>query len=495
MNIYFYKTTAIFFLCVYTLALLFILVYSIVQGHLIFKYFKGRKKQKSANSTYRYSNFPHVTIQLPLYNESLVVERLIDSVVSIDYPIQRLEIQVLDDSDDETVEIVNKKVNEYQKKGYDITHIRREIRKEYKAGALKYGLQYAKGEFIAIFDADFIPPTDFLKKTIFHFIDDKQIGVVQTRWGHLNENYSTLTKLQAFALDAHFTVEQSGRNYAGSFINFNGTGGVWRKSCIIDAGNWSGDTLTEDLDLSYRAQFKGWKFKYLQDMVTPAELPPVMGALKSQQFRWTKGGSGTARKHLGNVLKANFPAITKVHAIFHLINSTVFLAILISSLASVPLLFLYKYFSNWNLILKFGSIFFISFGIISLQYLISNLALNKTLKGVWLFISHFPLFLSVSMGLSLHNSIAVLEGLTGKKSAFIRTPKFNIHQQSKSLFRYSFVQSISIFGLLEGGLFLLFCLCVVFAIKQEVYFLLLFHLMLSLGFGIVFFQSIFVKKL
>ena len=266
----------------YAGALFFIFLFSMGQLHLTWHYLKGKKENNSPIPPI--SKFPRITIQLPIFNEKYVVERLIDSVAAIRYPSDKLEIQILDDSTDETVEITAAKVEEYGKKGIDIKHIRRDDRSGFKAGALQYGMEQAKGEFIAVFDADFLPNEDFLEKTIPHFQDNK-IGVVQVRWGHVNRGYSTLTKMQAFGLDAHFTIEQSGRNHAGSFINFNGTAGVWRKSCIEDAGGWSADTLTEDLDLSYRAQLKGWKFAFLEGVIAPAELPVIMSAIKSQQYR------------------------------------------------------------------------------------------------------------------------------------------------------------------------------------------------------------------
>jgi cellulose synthase/poly-beta-1,6-N-acetylglucosamine synthase-like glycosyltransferase len=264
-----------------------------------------------------------VTIQLPMYNEMYVVERLIDAVCEIEYPKDKLEIQVLDDSTDETVEVVAKIVKAKQELGFDIQHVRRSNREGFKAGALKEGMKSAKGKYIAIFDADFIPKKDFLRNTLRYFTHDK-IGLVQTRWEHLNEDYSILTKIQALALNGHFVIEQTVRNKAGFFIQFNGTGGVWLKECIEDAGNWHADTLTEDLDLSYRAQLKGWKFIYLRDFTTPAELPAEMNALKAQQFRWTKGAIETSKKLLPIVWKGKIPLRVKLQATFNLTNNLVF---------------------------------------------------------------------------------------------------------------------------------------------------------------------------
>ncbi|WP_306413696.1 cellulose synthase family protein [Cecembia lonarensis] len=240
-------------------------------------------------------DLPKVTVQLPVYNEKYVIDRLIEAVAELEYPKDKLEIQILDDSTDETSLIIQKKIKGFPE--IDFQYIHRKDRAGFKAGALKHGLASAKGELIAIFDADFVPDTTFLMKTVGFFVDE-EVGLVQSRWTHLNEGYSLLTRLQAFALDAHFMVEQIGRNAQGAFINFNGTGGIWRRACILDAGNWEDDTLTEDLDLSYRAQKKGWEFIYRPDIESPAELPPVMSAIKSQQFRWTKGGAECAKKTL-----------------------------------------------------------------------------------------------------------------------------------------------------------------------------------------------------
>ena len=267
-------------------------MYAIAQLNLLFNYLKAKKK-KDTSEKFDFSNkeeIPFVTIQLPVYNELYVMERLLKNIAKIDYPYEKLEIQVLDDSTDESIETTAEQIKIIKEKGIDIQHIKRSNRQGFKAGALKEGLKTAKGEFIAIFDADFLPKSDWLYQTVPYF-KNSEIGVIQTRWGHINRDYSTLTRIQAFALDAHFTLEQVGRNSKSHFINFNGTAGLWRKKCIYDAGNWEGDTLTEDLDLSYRAQLKNWKFKYLVDVVTPAELPVVISAARSQQFRWNKGGA------------------------------------------------------------------------------------------------------------------------------------------------------------------------------------------------------------
>ena len=292
-------------IAIYSIALMLIFFYSLAQLNLLINYLTYKKRNAEAPKFNLLDprEIPHVTIQLPVYNEEYVMERLLDNISKIEYPKSKLEIQVLDDSTDDTVHDTAKRVAALQATGLDIKHITRVDRTGFKAGALKEGLAVAKGDFVAIFDADFMPESDWLKKTVPYF-KDPEIGVVQTRWGHINRDYSTLTRIQAFALDAHFTLEQVGRNSKGHFINFNGTAGIWRKECIIDAGNWEGDTLTEDLDLSYRAQLKNWKFKYLEDVETPAELPVVMSAARSQQFRWNKGGAENFRKTVWSVITA-----------------------------------------------------------------------------------------------------------------------------------------------------------------------------------------------
>jgi cellulose synthase/poly-beta-1,6-N-acetylglucosamine synthase-like glycosyltransferase len=324
-------------LAIYTISLVLILLYALAQLNLLFNYLKAQKKQDNSPK-FDLSNpkeIPYVTIQLPIFNEMYVVERLLQNIAKLKYPREKLEIQVLDDSTDDSVITTAEQIKKLQAIGLDIQHIRRENREGFKAGALKEGLKIAKGEFIAVFDADFLPQTCWLEKTI-PFFKDSEIGVIQTRWGHINRNYSILTKIQAFALDAHFTLEQVGRNSQGHFINFNGTAGIWRKTCIYDAGNWEGDTLTEDLDLSYRAQLKKWKFKYLENVETPAELPVVISAARSQQFRWNKGGAENFQKMLKKIIYCNTISFkTKIHGILHLLNSSMFKCIFLVAILSI----------------------------------------------------------------------------------------------------------------------------------------------------------------
>ncbi len=427
-----------------------------------------------------------VTIQLPLYNELYVAERLIKATCEIEYPKDKLEIQVLDDSTDETTEIVANIVKQKQAEGFDIKHIRRGTREGFKAGALKYGLELAKGEFVAIFDADFIPHKDFLKKTLSFFTDEK-VGLVQTRWEHLNGDYSILTKAQALALDGHFVIEQTVRNKAGFFINFNGTGGIWRKTCIEDAGNWHADTLTEDLDLSYRAQLKGWRFVFLKDFTSPAELPSEINALKSQQFRWTKGAVETAKKILPLVWKSDIPLRVKLQSTFHLTNNLVFPFILLAAILNVPLIFI-KNSGSHEAYFAIMSIFVLAFISSFLFYMYAQ----KDIRTDWRKkIVLFPLFMAGSMGFAVNNSRAVIEGLLNRKSEFVRTPKFRLESEKDSWMGKKYLTRKVGFSVIVEALLAVYCLI---GVLSSIYFMELaaipFQLLFFLGFAFVSITSI-----
>lgn len=365
---------------------------------------------------------PVVTVQLPIYNEVYVVERLLDAVAQLDYPRNKLEIQVLDDSTDETQLVAQRRVEYYRQQGFDITYIHRTKRTGYKAGALRHGLALARGEFIAIFDADFVPKPNFLKATL-PFFADPQVGMVQTRWEHLNENYSLLTQAQALALDGHFVIEQQVRYKAGFFINFNGTAGIWRRTCIEDAGNWHSDTLAEDLDLSYRAQLRGWRFVFLTDVTSPAELPADINALKSQQFRWTKGAVEVAKKLLPAVWRAPLPLRIKLEATVHLTSNVVFPFILVVALLNLPMVLIKNAVGGYDALFTLMSIFVIASVSTFLFYLYSQRTIHEDWQRRVLL---FPLFMAGSMGLAINNTKAVLEALIGKRSEFTRTPKYRI---------------------------------------------------------------------
>ncbi|WP_296703234.1 cellulose synthase family protein [Algoriphagus sp.] len=472
---------------IYILGMLYIFVYSLAQGNLLWNFWKARKKLSSIPIK-KMENWPKVTIQLPVFNELYVVERLIEAAAKINYPIDLLQIQLLDDSTDETADLIQKKIKEFPNINFQYIH--RIDRVGFKAGALKYGLEKAEGEFIAIFDADFVPDPDFLLKTLPFFSSEK-IGMVQTRWTHLNRNYSLLTRLQAFALDAHFLIEQMGRNIQQAFINFNGTGGIWRKSCILDAGNWHDDTLTEDLDLSYRAQRKGWEFVYRPEIESPAELPPIMSAVKSQQFRWTKGGAECAVKHIRGVLSQDLPFRVKFHALAHLFNSSIFIAILLVSFSSIGVWWAgVKGFIPENLF-KLAGVFMIGFVIIAGVYLVSYFYARRSfIKSLGQVFWQLPLFLSVSMGLALHNAQAVWEGLTGKKSPFIRTPKFNLESGKQGLKSNNYIKFKIPFTTYFEGLFaVIFWIMVFLHVQWGTFEMLPFHLMLALGYSLVFITS------
>jgi len=486
---------------VYSTALIMIFMYALAQLNLLFNYLSAQKKQDQAPK-FDLSNpdeIPFVTIQLPVYNELYVMERLLENISKMEYPKNKLEIQVLDDSTDESFQVTANHIKVLQQSGLDIKHVIRDGRKNFKAGALKEGLKVAKGEYIAIFDADFMPKKDWLKRTIPYF-KDPEVGVVQTRWSHINRNYSLLTKVQAFALDAHFSLEQVGRNTKGHFINFNGTAGVWRKKCIIDAGNWEGDTLTEDLDLSYRAQLKNWKFKYLEDVETPAELPVVISAARTQQFRWNKGGAENFRKMMWKVLKnENISAKTKVHGLLHLLNSTMFLNVLIVAVLSIPMLYIKNEYAHLKMYFYVMSFFVISTLIFFVCYwYMFKKTYGNSIKGFIQYIVMFITFFSIAMGFSLHNSIAVLEGHFGKRSEFIRTPKFNINSLKDSWKGNKYLKkNISLNVVFEGLLMLYFAFGMysAFVVGDQGgdFGLFPFHLMLFLGFGYVFFKSLTSK--
>ena len=470
----------------YISSLILIFFFSLGQFNLTLHY---RKKTAIKDNGKTLDNWPIVTVQLPIYNEQYVVERLIDGIVALDYDQKKLQIQILDDSTDETRQLIADKISQYQAQGIWIEHVRRNDRQGFKAGALGYGTELAKGEFIAVFDADFLPEKDFLRKTIPQFTEDN-IGMVQTRWGHINKDYSVLTRMQAFGLDAHFTVEQAGRNKAGSFISFNGTAGVWRKDCINDSGGWSAETLTEDLDLSYRAQLKGWRFKYLEDVIAPAELPVLLPAVKSQQYRWNKGAAETAKKNLGNIFKSGLKPIHKIHATFHLMNSSVFLLLLVAGLLSIPMLFIKESNPELRIYFDLGSVFLLGFFAIAFFYWTasSKVCPKKTLKY---YLFNFPLFLAFSMGLSLHNAIAVGEGLLGIKTPFVRTPKFNILNQKDSWKGNKYINwKISPSVIFETLLAFYFIAGIASGIYLHDFGLLIFHLMLAIGFGAVSYLSL-----
>ena len=476
---------------IYTACLILIFYYSCIQMTLAIAYVRNRKKRKLEKiPLFDSKNAPKVTIQLPMYNEMYVAERIIETAAAFDYPRDKFQIQVLDDSTDETKDIIATKVAELAATGLNIQHIHRIDRTGYKAGALDDAMDRVQGEFIAIFDADFVPDKDFLIRTMPYFKEG--IGVVQSRWGHLNKTYSLLTELQAFGLNGHFAIEQGGRNASGHFINFNGTAGIWRKTCIEEAGGWEHDTLTEDLDLSYRAQMRGWKFKYLEDVESPAELPITMSALKSQQHRWMKGGAECFIKMWKSLI--TFPGVKfsdRIHGFAHLFNSSVFVFILILSILSLFVLHIKDSFSDLNWFIQFGAFFIASTLFLSFYYWHSwRDKKGPFLNDLFRFIGRFIQFLTVSMALSLSNAVAVIEGYLGIKSSFVRTPKFNVLIKTEFKGNKYDKKSLSLINILEGLLMLVFGFT---AVQRAVYGdlgMVPFHLMLTCGYGIIFFSTL-----
>ena len=476
-------------LVIYCICVLCITTYCVLQADLLAYYRKKEPEQVPQLP----NPAPRVTIQLPLYNEKYVVERLIDNILKMDYPKDRLQIQVIDDSDDETVDIIAKKVVHYRALGHDIDHVRRQVRKGFKAGALKDATPQATGEFLAIFDADFVPNHDFLQKTIPHFFKDSKIGVVQTRWEHLNEHYSTITALQALQLNVHFTVEQAGRARGGLFLQFNGTAGVWRKETIADAGGWHDDTLTEDLDLSYRAQSKGWKIEYLEDVGSPAELPADMNGLKGQQFRWMKGGAENARKLLKLVWNTPLTTKQRIHATQHLLASGVFMLLFIAAVVSVPLAYFIPRLDMNTHLFNVSLI-----GMFSIFALTFEANLERTVrkrdywKSFWRVSRLIPVFIPLAMGMSLHNSVAVLEGYSGRKSDFVRTPKFGLSDKTGGTFarKKYLTRSLPMSTIFEGILAFYFVAGAYWGFTHEVYEFVVFHILLAIGFGTISFVSI-----
>jgi cellulose synthase/poly-beta-1,6-N-acetylglucosamine synthase-like glycosyltransferase len=425
------------------------------------------------------AEWPVVTVQLPIYNEMFVVDRLIDAVCQLDYPRERLEIQVLDDSMDETREIAARAVERHAARGFDITHVHRVDRIGYKAGALAAGLDSARGTFIAIFDADFVPPSDFLMRTVPYLVEDDGVGMVQARWGHLNRDFSLLTRVQSILLDGHFVLEHGARNRSGCFFNFNGTSGVWRREAIDDAGGWQHDTLTEDLDLSYRAQLRGWRFRFLPDVVTPAELPVDMNAFKSQQHRWAKGSIQTCRKLLPSLLQADLPLLVKAEAFFHLTANFNYVLMVVLSILMFPAM-VYRYSMGWNEMLLIDVPLFAAatVSVVNFYFVSQREAYPDWRKRV----KDLPLVLAVGIGLAVNNTRAVFEGLFGAPGEFKRTPKYGIERNREGSRRRKYAESVAVQPLIELTLGLYFTGTVVYALANGIYGTLPFLMLFQFGY-------------
>lgn len=465
-----------FILVSYFFVLIILAVYGWHRYYLVYLYMSNRDKEPKAGP--QLDPLPVVTIQLPLYNEMYVADRLIESVCRIDYPRDRLEIQVLDDSVDETRGIAELAVRRYAAQGVDIKYYHRTDRVGYKAGALEAGLQAARGEFIAIFDADFIPTADFLLKLMPHF-SGPSIGMVQARWGHINQDYSLLTKIQSILLDGHFVLEHGGRNRAGRFFNFNGTAGVWRRAAIIDAGGWQHDTLTEDLDLSYRAQLRGWQFVFVPTLIAPAEVPVEMNAFKSQQHRWAKGSIQTCRKLLPRILRAKLPLGVKIEAFFHLTANFNYPLMCILSILMFPSMVI-RYNMGWyEMLLIDVPLFFAATFSFCNFYMVCQREIHTDWRAR---LKYVPFLMSVGIGLCINNTRAVFEALLNTKSEFARTPKYRIEADADEWVGKKYRQSVAVQPLIELGLGLYFTWTVFYALANQIYGTLPFLVLFQVGF-------------
>jgi cellulose synthase/poly-beta-1,6-N-acetylglucosamine synthase-like glycosyltransferase len=463
-------------LAAYFFVLIILAVYGWHRYYLVYLYMKYRGQEPKAGPLP--DPLPVVTIQLPLYNEMYVADRLIDAVCAIEYPRDRFEIQVLDDSTDETRAIAGLAVSRWAARGVDIKYIHRRDRTGYKAGALEQGLKVARGEFVGIFDADFIPSPDFLLRLMPHFADAK-VGMVQARWGHINADYSLLTKIQAILLDGHFVLEHGGRNRGGRFFNFNGTAGVWRRTAIADAGGWQHDTLTEDLDLSYRAQLRGWRFVFLPDLIAPAEVPVEMNAFKSQQHRWAKGSIQTCRKLLPRILRSDLPLGVKVEAFFHLTANFNYILMCILSVLMFPSMVI-RYNMGWYemLLIDIPLFFAATFSFCNF-YTVCQREIHKDWRAR---IKYVPFLMSVGIGLSVNNTRAVFEALFNKQSEFARTPKYRIEADADEWVGKKYRQSVAVQPLIELALGLYFTATVFYALANQIYGTLPFLVLFQVGF-------------
>ena len=450
--------------------------YGIHRYFIIYLYLKNRKRPP-VPARY-FEQLPKVTVQLPIFNEMYVAERLLRSVSELDYPQELLQIQVLDDSTDETREITTACAEELRQRGFNVQRTHRTDRTGFKAGALGVGLAAAEGEFLCILDADFVPEKDLLKRTV-HFFTDPKVGMIQTRWGHLNRGYSLLTRMQAIFLDGHLLLEQIARSRSGRFFNFNGTAGLWRRSCIEQSGGWQYDTLCEDLDLSYRAQLKGWKFIYLSDVVTPAELPVDMNGFKSQQHRWTKGSVQTCKKLLPSVWRSRLPFAIKLEATGHLMSNFAYL------LLAILCVLLYPSSGGppvgWvRTVLVDIPIFLAASASVGLFYICAQRELHP---ATWIKeLLFLPCMLALGIGLSLNNARAVVEAMINHKSDFTRTPKYGIERKSQSWRSCKYRPLKSALPLAELAFAIYFSYFVVHAIMHRQFFSVPFLLMFQAGF-------------
>ncbi len=466
----------------YFIVLIVLAAYGAHRYWLVYLYYKNkRNKTTEPAAHFDFADLPRVTVQLPIFNEQYVVDRLLDAVCRLDYPAEKLDIQLLDDSTDETIEVARLLVDRYAALGHPVTCLHRDNREGYKAGALAEGLKTAKGEFVAIFDADFVPPPDFLLKCIHHFTDPR-VGMVQTRWTHINRNYSLLTEVEAILLDGHFVLEHSGRARSGVFFNFNGTAGMWRRCAIDEAGGWEHDTLTEDTDLSYRAQLKGWKFLYLQDVECPAELPVEMTAFKTQQARWAKGLIQVSKKILPKVFASDASRHVKIEAWYHLTANLSYPLMIVLSVLLLPAMVI-RFYQGWFQMLYIDlPLFLASTFSISSFYLVSQ---KELFPKSWLrSLLYLPLLMSLGIGLTVTNTIAVLEALVGKQTAFARTPKYRVESKKDKVGAKKYRKRLGWVPWIELLIGTYFALAVFYAIDNENYFTVPFLFLFVIGYWV-----------
>jgi cellulose synthase/poly-beta-1,6-N-acetylglucosamine synthase-like glycosyltransferase len=462
----------------YFVVMIILAAYGLHRYALVYMYYRGRKNRTIEPSS-TFSELPRITVQLPIFNEQFVVDRLVESICKLEYPKDKLDIQLLDDSTDETREVAAAVVERYAALGHPITYIHRTNREGFKAGALQNGMKTAKGEFIAIFDADFVPPEDWLMRVVHHFADPK-IGMVQTRWTHLNRNYSFLTEVEAILLDGHFILEHAGRARSNVFFNFNGTAGMWRRQAILDAGGWQHDTLTEDTDLSYRSQLAGWKFIYRQDIECPAELPIEMTAFKTQQARWAKGLIQTGKKVLPMVFRSKAPWRVKVEAWYHLTANLSYPLMIVLSTLLLPAMIIRSFGGWFQMLLIDLPLFMASTFSISSFYLVSQKELlPRKWPRTFLFL---PFLMAFGIGLTLTNTRAVMEALFGVQSAFKRTPKYRVQSKADKALGQKYRRRLGIVPWLEllvGCYFATMCL---YALSSGNYWTIPFLMLFVLGY-------------
>ncbi len=454
-------------------------LYGVHRYQMVWLYFR-HKKNAAREPVRLFAELPRITVQLPIYNEQYVIDRLIEACCNLDYPREKLDIQVLDDSTDETVEVASAIVARYRAAGNPIEYIHRPNRHGYKAGALEYGLGTAQGEFVAVFDADFVPPREWLMQVVHHFAEP-DVGMVQTRWTHLNRDYSFLTQVAAIQLDGHFVLEHGGRSRAGVFFNFNGTAGMWRRTTIAEAGGWQHDTLTEDTDLSYRAQLKGWRFKYLQDVECPAELPIEMTAFKTQQARWAKGLIQTSKKILPAVWRSKQPLHTKIEAVYHLTANLSYPLMIVLSVLLMPAMII-RFYQGWVQMLFIDvPLMLMSTFSVSSFYLVSQ---KELFPKSWIRTAiYVPFLVSFGIGLTLTNTVAVVEAIFGVQSSFKRTPKYRVQKRGeKTQAAAKYRKRLGLYPWLELAIGAYFTATVWYAIANANFFTVPFLLLFVIGY-------------